>query len=68
MEQKQISISDVYQKLVVIEDILRQKEAKIEFSHKKKTGKKMPETAILSEKSLAEEWLTPEEDEAWKDL
>ena len=26
------------------------------------------ETALLSESSLAKEWLTPEEDEAWKDL
>jgi len=24
--------------------------------------------ALLSEESLAKEWLTPEEDEAWKDL
>ena len=26
------------------------------------------ETAILSESSLSKIWLTPEEDEAWKDL
>lgn len=26
------------------------------------------ECALLSEKSLAKEWLTPEEDAAWKDL
>ena len=26
------------------------------------------ETALLSESSLAKEWLSPEEDEAWKDL
>lgn len=26
------------------------------------------QTAIMSEKSLAREWLTPKEDEAWKDL
>ena len=26
------------------------------------------ETAILSEKSLKEDWLSPEEEEAWKDL
>jgi len=25
-------------------------------------------TAIMSEKALARRWLTPEEDEAWKDL
>jgi len=26
------------------------------------------ENLLLSEKSLAKEWLTPEEDKAWKDL
>lgn len=26
------------------------------------------DTAILSESSLAKDWLKPEEDEAWKDL
>ena len=30
--------------------------------------KSIPETMILSEKSLAEYWDTPEEDEAWVDL
>ena len=28
----------------------------------------IPETMLLSEKSLAEDWNTPEEDEAWADL
>ncbi len=26
------------------------------------------DTALLSEKALSKEWLSPEEDEAWKDL
>ena len=26
------------------------------------------ETALLSESTLAKDWLTPEEDEAWQDL
>ena len=30
--------------------------------------KTIPETALLSEKSLAKTWLNKEEDEAWKDL
>ena len=30
--------------------------------------KSVPETAILSEKSLSKTWLNKEEDEAWKDL
>ena len=28
----------------------------------------IPETMILSEKSLSKDWDTPEEDEAWADL
>ena len=31
-------------------------------------SKNIPETMVLSEKSLAEHWDTPEEDEAWADL
>jgi len=30
--------------------------------------KSIPETMLLSEKTLAEDWDTPEEDEAWSDL
>ncbi|HEX8845502.1 MAG TPA: hypothetical protein VF791_12700 [Pyrinomonadaceae bacterium] len=29
---------------------------------------KVPETALISEKSLAEDWNRPEEDEAWAHL
>ena len=35
---------------------------------KLKHSKNIPETMILSEKSLSKEWDTPEEDEAWADL
>ena len=31
-------------------------------------SKEKLETAILSEKALRDDWLSPEEDEAWKDL
>jgi len=31
-------------------------------------SKEKLETAILSEKALKDDWLSPEEDEAWKDL
>ncbi len=34
----------------------------------RKANRVISETALLSESSLAKEWLTPEEDEAWKDL
>lgn len=30
--------------------------------------KSLPESALLSEKSLARNWLNKKEDEAWKDL
>ena len=33
-----------------------------------KSRNKISETAILSESSLAKDWLKPEEDEAWQDL
>jgi hypothetical protein len=35
---------------------------------KLKQLKKIPETMLLSEASLAREWDTPEEDEAWRNL
>lgn len=35
---------------------------------KLKQSKNISETMILSEKSLANEWDTPEEDEAWQNL
>lgn len=35
---------------------------------KEKASKKRMETEILSESVLAKEWLSPEEDEAWKNL
>ena len=33
-----------------------------------KSRSRISETAILSESSLAKDWLKPEEDEAWQDL
>lgn len=35
---------------------------------KMKQLKNIPETMIFSEKSLAKDWNTPEEDEAWANL
>jgi hypothetical protein len=35
---------------------------------KKKSGKITSETALASESSLKEDWLRPEDDEAWADL
>ena len=33
-----------------------------------RSRRKISETAVLSEASLAKDWLKPEEDEAWKNL
>jgi len=42
----------------------------LDFIHllKAKASKNRMETAILSESVLAKYWLSPEEDEAWKNL
>lgn len=42
----------------------------LDFMHflKEKATKRRVETAILSESALARDWLSREEDEAWKDL
>jgi hypothetical protein len=38
------------------------------FIRARKLQQEQLETSLLSEPSLAEEWLTPEEDEAWQHL
>ncbi|RKX55628.1 MAG: DUF2281 domain-containing protein [Thermodesulfobacteriota bacterium] len=40
----------------------------IDFIESLKLKIEKKETLFLSEKSLAKDWLLPEEDEAWKDL
>ena len=40
----------------------------VDFIEFLKLHDKKNETLFLSEKSLAKDWLLPEEDEAWKDL
>ena len=49
--------SECFQELMDFVEYLRMKQLK-----------NIPETMILSEKSLAKDWDTPEEDEAWADL
>ena len=61
-EEKNITIEKVYFELKRIERALEKKGVL------NKEESKIPATALLSEKSLAKEWLNPEEDEAWKDL
>lgn len=40
----------------------------LDFVHFLQSKAKKQETAIASESSLKKDWLSPEEDEAWKDL
>ncbi len=45
-------------------------EEALDFMHylRNKTRVNASECFLLSEKSLSKDWLSPEEDEAWKDL
>ncbi len=61
-EEKNITLEKLYFELKKIEKSLAKKKILIEEEIE------IPPTALLSEKSLAKEWLNPEEDEAWKDL
>ena len=64
METEKITVEKVYREMKRLESTLEKKgiiaEQEIENN--------ISETALLSEKALAKEWLNPEEDEAWKDL
>tara|TARA_Y100000310_G_scaffold261214_1_gene270484 strand:+ start:7117 stop:7299 length:183 start_codon:yes stop_codon:yes gene_type:complete len=59
--EKQISIENVHSELKMLEKILKDKGIISEKNF-------IPDTALLSEESLAKDWLSPEDEEAWKDL
>lgn len=60
METDEINLKNLDKRIRILE---------IEISMITRKNKKgSHETAILSEKSLKKEWLTEEENEAWKDL
>ncbi len=61
-EEKNITLEKLYFELKKIEMALEKKGVIV------KEKVEIPATALLSEKSLAKEWLNPLEDEAWKDL
>ena len=61
-EEKDITLEKLYFELKRIEKALEKKGVTVEQNIE------ISPTALLSEKSLAKEWLNPEEDEAWKDL
>ncbi len=61
-EEKNITLEKLYLEIKRIERALEKKGIAT------KERVEIPATALLSESSLAKEWLTPEEDEAWKDL
>jgi hypothetical protein len=64
MSTKDIIIREIEQTPeVILEEIL---DFLLFLKSKHQYGK--PDTYVLSESSLAKDWLTPEEDEAWQDL
>ncbi|MBS3099130.1 hypothetical protein J4462_02875 [Candidatus Pacearchaeota archaeon] len=60
MEQKNITLEKVYLELRRLEGALREKGVLDE-----KDVKEIPETALLSEKALAETWLSKEDEKAF---
>jgi hypothetical protein len=60
MEPEKITLEKIYEEIKKLELALKKGGAIKQIES--------PETALLSERSLAEEWLSPEEDEAWKNL
>lgn len=64
MTKKDLLLSEIEQ---VPEPLL---DEVLDFVHYLKTKiiKERMDTAIISESSLKEDWLKPEEDEAWQDL
>ena len=59
MEQKDITLENIYFKLKNIERALKKRQLIKENS---------ADTALISEKSLSKEWSNKDEDYAWKDL
>ena len=64
METEKITTEKIYRELKRLESALEKKGIIAE----QEIESEISETALLSEKTLAKEWLNPEEDEAWKDL
>jgi len=68
LNQLEVKINLIMERLPE-EEPLMDVEEQLEMGLKDmKEGRIMSLNNLLSEKSLAKEWLTPEEDEAWKDL
>ena len=70
--EKQITIKDVYIELKNLEKALQSKGiiSQTELSDKDEVIWDWPEkiSILADEKLLAEDWLSPEDEEAWKDL
>lgn len=74
-ERVQIMTPNINQDICfdLIEDMLKVIDSQFSGTLKQKLIRELKyvetlEPALLSESALAEDWLTPEEDEAWKDL
>ena len=69
MEQKQISLETLAKWLYNLElEVGKLKQQKDERSEDIDGDWSEKDFMLISQDSLAKEWLTPEEDEAWKDL
>ncbi len=72
MESKQITPLEIYVELKNLEKALQRKGiiSAVELSESKETIWDWPEQIkiLADEDLLAEDWLSPEDEEAWKDL
>ena len=70
--EKQITIKDIYTELKNLEKALQNKGiiSQTELSNKDEVIWDWPEkiAMLADEQLLAEDWLSPEDEEAWKDL
>ena len=72
MEEKQITLRKIYSELKNLERALKNKGviSQSELSNEEEVIWDWPEkiSILADEGLLAEDWLSPEEEEAWKDL
>ncbi len=69
MENKEISLRQMYFELKNLEKVLQRKGVISQFEISESVGSSPEQVQILAdEQLLAKDWLSPEDEEAWKDL
>ena len=72
MENEQITLNNIYEELRNLKEVLKSKGiiSQLELSENKEAicGWFDKIQFLADEKLLAEDWLSPEDEEAWKDL